>query len=88
MPATPNDAELLRQLDQLEAESAARRAELRRLSTVLPHAVSRRSMLKSIIADMRSAPDRPMIVGRLARKLLRVPAGVLRRFGRRFGSAR
>jgi len=88
MPATPNHAELLQQLDRLEAESAARRVELRRLATILPHAVSRRVVLRSMLADMRAAPNRPAIVRRLAGKLLRMPAGAARRVRRRFREAR
>ena len=77
---TPADRdELLARLDALEAESNARRAELRRLAAELPVAVSRRAMVRSLAVDLRHAPGKRMIVRRAVAKLARAPRAVWRR---------
>ena len=79
-----SDPELLRQLDQLEAESNVRREELRQIATQLPAAVSRRAVVRSAISDLRNAPNKGEIVRRGARKLMRAPLGAWRRVRQRF----
>lgn len=86
-PTTPTtDAEILARLDALEAESDARRAELRRLANELPAAVSRRTVLRSLVADLRYAPGKRTIAKRAAAKLARAPRAVWRRVGERLSA--
>ena len=86
-PTTPAaDPELLARLDALEAESNARRAELRRLAAELPAAMSRRSVLRSLVTDLRAAPGKRMIARRAAAKLARAPRALWRRVAGRAGA--
>jgi hypothetical protein len=77
------DEVVLQRLDELEAESARRRRQLGEIATQLPHAVSRRGLARAALIDLRRAPAKRAIAGRGLRKLLRGPAAVIRRLGRR-----
>jgi hypothetical protein len=63
----------------LERASDERRAELRRLAADVPAAVSRRSLLVGAVRDLKTAPNKGDIVRRAARKIVRLPASLLRR---------
>jgi hypothetical protein len=67
------------QLDDLEAQSRARQAELRELAAALPAAMSRRMLVKQMLHSVRDAPDRGTVVKRTANKIVRTPAELLRR---------
>lgn len=82
-PHVTTDADVLARLDVLEAESNARRAELRRLAAELPVAVSRRAVVRSLVADLRHAPGKRAIARRAAAKLARAPRAAWRRVGGR-----
>ncbi|HQV58132.1 MAG TPA: hypothetical protein PKV27_08980 [Ilumatobacteraceae bacterium] len=81
----PTDDEMLRRLDELQAESAARRAELMAIAAQVPATLSRRSLIRAAAADLRHAPDKADIVRRALAKLGRAPSGLVRRARRRFG---
>ena len=66
-------------LDQLHAESVARRAELRAIAEQLPATLSRRALLKSMLVDVRHAPRKGAIVKRAVRKMARAPRAAARR---------
>lgn len=66
-------------LDQLHAESVARRAELREIAEQLPATLSRRALLKSMLVDVRHAPRKGAIVKRAVRKMARAPRAAARR---------
>jgi hypothetical protein len=80
-PAIPED--ILARLDELEAESSARRAELRAIASELPAAMSRRAILRSLASDLRHAPGKRVVAERAARKLARAPRSAARRIGER-----
>lgn len=82
-PLTAEQVELLARLDALEAESNARRAELRRLAADLPVAVSRRAMVRALASDLRHAPGKRSIARRALAKLGRAPRALWRRVSRR-----
>jgi len=65
-------------LDELQRESERRRAELREIAAQLPAAMSRRAILRSIVVDIRCAPNKGVIVKRAVRKLGRA----VRKLGR------
>jgi hypothetical protein len=67
------------ELARLEAESEARRNELRAIAAQLPAALSRRALLRSMATDLRTAPNKPEIAWRLVRKLVRAPRAAVRR---------
>jgi hypothetical protein len=73
------DADVLRHLDQLEAESNARREELRRIAAALPATVSRRALLKSILFDFRQSPNKGAIVRRAVTKVVYAPLHAVKR---------
>lgn len=75
--AAPDDIE--RRLDELEAQSRARRSELRDLIATLPAATSRRAYLREMVTGLASAPDKPTVVRRTVTKILRTPADLVRR---------
>jgi hypothetical protein len=81
--ATTIPHDILARLDELEAESSARRAELRRIASELPAAVSRRALLRSLAADLRHTPGTRVVAGRAARRLARAPRSAARRIGER-----
>ena len=62
-----------RRLDDLERESQARRAELRALAAELPEATSSRAFVRSMVASVVDAPDRPRIAKRVALKIAAHP---------------
>ncbi len=70
-------------LDRLQAESEARRAELRDIAAQLPATVSRTALLRTMAVDLRHAPDKAMIVHRGLRKLGRAPRRLARTVLRR-----
>lgn len=78
MSPTP-DAEVLRQLDELEAESNARREELRRIAAELPATISRRALLRAIYADFRHSPNKRAIVRRALAKVVHAPLHAAKR---------
>lgn len=73
------DADVLRHLDQLEAESNARREELRQIAAALPATVSRRALLKSIVFDFRRSPNKGAIVRRGFTKVVYAPLHAAKR---------
>lgn len=74
------DADAVEQrLDDLQRESEQRRTELRTLAAQLPEATSRRALVRSMASSVIHAPDRPLVAKRLALKLARTPADLLRR---------
>ena len=66
-------------LDELEAESKARRDELKALAAALPEATSRRMYLTAMAKGIATAPDKPTIVRRVVMKVLRTPTDLVRR---------
>jgi hypothetical protein len=66
-------------LDQLHAESVARRAELKSIAEQLPATLSRRALIRSALADLRHAPNKAAIASRGLRKLARAPRSIVRR---------
>jgi hypothetical protein len=79
MSPVPPDADVLRQLEQLEAESNARRDELRRIAAELPATVSRRALVRAMIADFRASPNKGAIVRRGVSKLVDAPLHAAKR---------
>ena len=88
MSPAPPDADVLSQLEQLEAESNARRDELRRIAAELPAAVSRRALMRAMVADLRSSPDKGAVVRRGAAKVLRAPLHAAKRLQLRLRGAK
>lgn len=72
-------AAIEQRLDELERESQERRAELRALAAELPAATSRRAFLKSMVTGVIDAPDKPQVAKRVALKVARTPADLVRR---------
>jgi hypothetical protein len=70
-------------LRALEVASDQRSAELKSLAAEFPAVISRRSLLASIAADLRIAPNKGDIVVRGSRKLLRLPRALVRNLRRR-----
>jgi hypothetical protein len=70
-------------LRALEVESDRRTDELKSLAAEVPAAMSRRSLVASVVADLRNAPNKGEIVVRGGRKLLRLPGALVRRLTRR-----
>ena len=70
-------------LRALEVASDQRSTELRSLAAQFPAAISRRSLLAIIAADLRSAPNKGDIVVRGGRKLLRLPRALARSLTKR-----
>jgi hypothetical protein len=79
MSPDPSDADVLGQLALIEAESNARREELRRIAAELPATVSRRALVKPVVADLRASPNKGAIVRRGASKLLHAPLHAAKR---------
>ena len=71
--------EALARLDALEVESRVRRDELRALVADLPAATSRRAYLVQMVTGFLQAPGKPEIVRRVAMKIVRTPADLVRR---------
>lgn len=76
MTDTPADVEA--RLDALEAESKARRDELKALAASLPEATSRRAYLSAMVRGIAQAPDKPTVVRRVVTKVLRAPVDLVR----------
>jgi hypothetical protein len=77
--STQDPVDVAARLDELERESLARRDELRAIAASLPAATSRRAVLTSMVRDLGDAPDKPTVLRRVVRKLLRTPGDLLRR---------
>ena len=73
------DTEVLRQLALIEAESNARREELRRIAAELPATVSRRALVRAIVTDLRASPNKGAIVRRGTSKILHAPLHAAKR---------
>lgn len=78
MPST-HDAEVLRRLDELEAESNARRDELRAIAAQLPATISRRALLRTVVDDIRRSPNKGEIVRRAVSRIGRAPLHAAKR---------
>ena len=65
-------------LDELQRQSQERRAELRALAADLPQATSRRAVLSAMVRSLAEAPDKPIVAKRVALKVLRAPADLVR----------
>jgi hypothetical protein len=76
---TPPDPELLAALDRLEAESNARREELKALAIQIPATISRRALLRSVASDLRHSPNKAAILKRAVTKLARAPLHAAKR---------
>lgn len=80
MPAHPSEStDVLRKLDELEAEANARRAELRAIAAQLPATISRRALLRAVVTDLRHSPNKGAIVKRAVSKVVRAPLHVAKR---------
>lgn len=71
-------AAIEQRLDELQRESQERRAELRALAAELPAATSRRALVRSMVASVVTAPDKPRVAKRVALKIVRAPADLIR----------
>lgn len=67
------------QLDALQHESQARRAELQAIAVELPDATSRRALVISMFRSLGAAPNKADVGKRLVLKVLRTPADLVRR---------
>jgi len=67
-----------RLLDDLQAESLQRRAEVRALVADLPAVVSRRTVLRALVVDSMQHPDKAGVATRALRKLGRAPRKLVR----------
>lgn len=74
--AEPDDIES--RLDELTRESQERKAELRRLAADLPQATSRRAYLSAMAKGVVEAPDKRVVAKRVALKVGRAPADLVR----------
>jgi hypothetical protein len=93
MSPDPFDADVpgtdvLRQLALIEAESNARREELRRIAAELPATVSRRALVRAMVSDLRASPNKGAIVRRGTSKILRAPLHAAKRVQLRLRGAR
>lgn len=87
MAAPPTtDVEMLAILDRLDAESNARRAELREIAGQLPATMSRRALISTLVADLRDAPNKGAIARRAVGKLVRAPLHLAKRIQLRLQS--
>jgi hypothetical protein len=82
------DTDVLRQLALIEAESNARREELRRIAAELPATVSRRALVRAMVSDLRASPNKGAIVRRGTSKILRAPLHAAKRLQLRLRGAR
>jgi hypothetical protein len=82
------DTDVLRQLALIEAESNARREELRRIAAELPATVSRRALMRAMVSDLRASPNKGAIVRRGTSKILRAPLHAAKRVQLRLRGAR
>ena len=79
MSPDPSDDDVLAQLALIEAESNARREELRRIAAELPATVSRRALVRAMVNDFRTSPNKGAIVRRSISKLLHAPLHAAKR---------
>ena len=79
MSPDPSDDDVLAQLALIEAESNARREELRRIAAELPATVSRRALVRAMVNDFRASPNKGAIVRRSISKLLHAPLHAAKR---------
>ena len=86
-PAPPDD-DVLAQLALIEAESNARREELRRIAAELPAIVSRRALVRAMVNDFRASPNKGAIVRRSISKLLHAPLHAAKRVQLRLRGAK
>ena len=77
--STGRGADIEQRLDELQRQSQERRAELRAIAAELPEAISRRALVGSMWRSIAQAPDKPMVARRIAIKVLRAPADLVRR---------
>jgi hypothetical protein len=73
------DTDILGQLALIEAESNARREELRRISAELPATVSRRALVRALVTDLRASPNKGAILRRGTSKILHAPLHAAKR---------
>ena len=66
-------------LDELQRESDERRRELRALAEQLPDVTSRRATMSAMASSLMHAPNRPLVLKRVALKIARTPAELVRR---------
>ena len=79
MSQDPSDADVLGQLALIEAESNVRREELRRIAAELPATVSRRALVRAMVADLRGSGNKGAIVRRGVSKVLHAPLHAAKR---------
>lgn len=77
------DPAYMARLDALQAESQARRGELRAIAAQLPATMARTALVRSVATDLWRAPDKAMIVRRAAIKVSKAPRAMARRIVRR-----
>lgn len=70
------DATIAPALDDLRRRTAQRQAELREIAAALPAAISRRTLLRSAVADIRRVPNKRDVALRGLRRLSRAPRKV------------
>jgi hypothetical protein len=73
------DADVLRQLDRLEAEAHARREELKQIAAQLPATISRRALVRAVIDDFRYSSQKAAIAKRGLYKVTRWPLNAAKR---------
>ena len=83
-----SDTDVLSQLALLDAESNVRREELLRIAAELPATVSRRALMRAIVADLRHSPNKGAIVRRGLSKLLHAPLHAAKRVQLRLRGAK
>jgi hypothetical protein len=88
MSPDPSDDDVLAQLSLIEAESNARREELRRIAADLPATVSRRALVRAMVTDFRASPNKGAIVRRSVSKLLHAPLHAAKRVQLRLRGAK
>jgi hypothetical protein len=67
-----------RSIAELRREALERRAEVRALTEALPVAMSRNTLLRSMVSDAWHHPDKAGVLRRGVRKLARAPRKALR----------
>ena len=88
MSPAPSDHDVLAQLALIEAESNARREELRRIAAELPATLSRRALVRSMVVDFGNSPNKGAIVRRSISKVLRAPLHAAKRVQLRLRGAK
>ena len=83
-----SDADVLAQLALIEAESNVRREELWRIAAELPATVSRRALMRAMIADFRDSPNKGAVVRRGISKVLHAPLHAAKRMQLRLRGAK